>query len=100
MSTFEAKAGIGQRLTSLAAMDAASSRQVKSVGWSLLSDYQQCYEGNEIEDDKENPEHRESRVDDHVVGFSGNREKLALCAKREIRGKHKDNCPHSQNAAT
>ena len=55
---------------------------------SFSSDDQQSNVGNDIEDQKCNFEQPDERVNDHIVGFSGNGEPFALYAIHEIRGVH------------
>jgi hypothetical protein len=68
------------------------------VGWSFLSDNQQSHIGNDIEDQKDDLEQPEKRVNDHVVGFSGNWEQFVLHAIHEIRGEHEKHCPQNEYA--
>jgi hypothetical protein len=65
-----------------------------AIMWSSFSSNdQQSNVGNYIEDQKGYFEQPEERVNDHIVGFSGNGEPFALYAIHEIRGKHKEYCP-------
>ncbi len=66
---------------------------------SFSSDDQQSNVGNDIEDQKGNFEQPEERVNDHIVGFSGNGEPFALYAIHEIRGEHEEYCPQNEDAA-
>jgi len=65
----------------------------------LLSDDQQRHVWYHIEDQKDDLEQPENRVNDHVIGFSGNGEPFALYAIHEIRGESEEHCPQNQDAA-
>ena len=63
---------------------------------SLLSDDQQSYIGNDIEDQKNDFEQPEERVYDYIEGFSGNRKPFALRTVDQIRGQYTHCDPEDQ----
>jgi hypothetical protein len=64
-----------------------------------LSNDQQRYIGNDIEDYKDNFECPEERVYHHVVGFPSDGKPFAWYAIHKIWSEHEKNCPQHQDAA-
>ena len=54
----------------------------------FLCDDQQSHPGSDVEGHDDDLEHPEERVNDHVVGLTGEREKFALYTVDKIRGQH------------
>ena len=76
-----------------------TGRHVESqVGLTLLSDDQQNHKGNEIENHKDDLEHHEARVNDHIEGLSRHGEPLGVPAIYDICGKHEEKRRRNQDA--
>lgn len=62
----------------------------------LLSDNQKNHVRNEVEDQKDDFKQPEKRVDNHIVGFSGDGEPFALHTVDQIRRQYTHDRPQGQ----